>query len=92
MDLVVPPLIRKYKWANSFFTWFLKRSYRRKWTFPLLVAFTSIPLPVTGAYTATGIAYLFGMERKRAALAISLGVLIAGLITWLAAMGIISLL
>ena len=45
-----------------------------------LLALVAIPLPVTGAYTATLAAWLFGMERKKSIIAISAGVAIAGII------------
>jgi len=45
-----------------------------------LTLLVAIPLPLTGAYTGTLAAWLFGMERKKAILALSLGVVIAGVI------------
>jgi len=45
-----------------------------------LVFFVAIPLPVTGAWTGTLIAYLFKLNRWRAFFAILAGVMIAGLI------------
>ncbi len=43
-----------------------------------LMLFVAVPLPATGAYTGTLAAWLLGMERKKAAAAILLGILIAG--------------
>jgi uncharacterized membrane protein len=43
-----------------------------------LILFVAIPLPVTGAWTGTLIAYLFGLPFKKSFLVIVLGVLIAG--------------
>lgn len=45
-----------------------------------LVFFVAIPLPVTGAWTGTLIAFLFKLDRVRAFFAILAGVMIAGLI------------
>lgn len=45
-----------------------------------LLTFVAIPLPITGAYTATMAAWLFGMERKKSFIAISAGVALAGII------------
>lgn len=89
MDLFAPPLIRRSKRIASIFAWFLRRGYGRKWGLVGLAVFVGIPLPVTGAYTGTLIAYLLGMKRGQAALAIALGVVIAGVIVTLAALGII---
>ncbi|MEM4181563.1 MAG: small multi-drug export protein [Candidatus Pacearchaeota archaeon] len=55
-----------------------------------LVIFVAIPLPGTGAWTGTFLAWLFGLERKKSILAISLGVLIAGVIVLMASYGIFS--
>lgn len=45
-----------------------------------LTLFVAAPLPVTGAYTGTLAAWLFDMERKKATIALSTGVAIAGII------------
>ena len=45
-----------------------------------LALFVAIPLPVTGAYTGTLAAWLFGMDRKKSIIAISAGVVIASII------------
>ena len=45
-----------------------------------LMVFVMIPLPVTGAYTGSFAAWVFGIEKKKGFLAVSMGVLIAGLI------------
>jgi len=49
-----------------------------------LAVFVSVPLPVTGAWTGSIIAYLLGMDRKRAVAAIELGVLGASAIVFTA--------
>jgi len=51
-----------------------------KWGFWGLMIFVMIPLPVTGAYTGSFAAWVFGIEKRKGFLAVSLGVLIAGLI------------
>jgi uncharacterized membrane protein len=55
----------------------------KKYGFWGLAIFVAIPLPLTGAWTGTLIAWLFNLERKRAFTAIALGVLIAGVIVTL---------
>jgi len=54
-----------------------------------LTLFVAIPLPVTGAWTGTFIAWFLGLEKKKAIPAILLGILIAGTIVLLATLGII---
>ena len=54
-----------------------------------LLLFVALPLPVTGAYTGAVGAWVLGMERKRSFLAISLGVMTAGIVvTTVSALGI----
>ena len=48
--------------------------------FVALLLFVGIPLPGTGAWTGSMVAALLGMNRKKAALAIGLGVLLAAFI------------
>ena len=45
-----------------------------------LVLFVALPLPITGAWTGAVAAVLFGLRFKHAFLAISIGVVIAGII------------
>lgn len=56
-----------------------------------LALFVAIPLPITGAYTGTIIAWLLDLERLPSILAIALGVTIAGIVIFLASLGIIEL-
>ena len=49
-----------------------------------LMLFVAIPVPATGAWTGTIIAWILGFERKRSILAISAGVIIAGIIVSIA--------
>ena len=53
-----------------------------------LLILTAIPLPMTGAWTATILAWFFGLKRRKSYLAISLGILIAGVLVTLASLGI----
>ncbi|MFO7774078.1 MAG: small multi-drug export protein [Dehalococcoidia bacterium] len=59
-----------------------------------LFSFVAVPLPITGAYTGTILAWLLGMDWKRAFPAVGLGVIVAGvvvlLITRLIQLGILS--
>ncbi len=49
----------------------------KKYGFIGLAVFVAIPIPGTGAWTGSIVAYLFGIDFKRALLAILVGVLIA---------------
>jgi uncharacterized membrane protein len=91
LDFILPPILRRVKKVDDIFKWFVKRtSKHQRLSLIGLAAFVGVPLPVTGAYTGTLIAYIGGVDRKRAALAIAAGVIIAGALVWmLAVLGII---
>ena len=57
-----------------------RRDQIEKYEFWGLVLFVGIPLPGTGAWTGSGIAALLHMDRKKAFLAIILGVIMATVI------------
>lgn len=56
----------------------------------MLVPFVAVPLPVTGAWTAVAIAYVFNLKKRYAFPAIVTGVVIAGLVVTLATIGAIN--
>lgn len=74
--------------------WFQRvgeKSYTvKKYGFWGLVFLVAIPLPGTGAWTGAACATLLNFEVKRAFYAISLGVLIAGVIVTLLSLGILT--
>ncbi|MGH2348342.1 MAG: COG2426 family protein [bacterium] len=57
-----------------------------------LALFVAIPLPGTGAYSGTLLAWLLGLDRRRAGVAIAAGVLTAGVAVTLATLGVVSVL
>jgi uncharacterized membrane protein len=71
---------------NRFFNWLFsqtrKNHYNRvnKYGLYILPFFVAIPLPITGGWTASLIAFVFGMPFKKTFPLISLGVFVAGLI------------
>jgi len=56
-----------------------------------LTLFVAIPLPITGAYTGTILAWLVGMNWKKAFPAVGLGVIVAGVVVLLITLGAISI-
>ena len=60
-----------------------------KYGFWGLTLFVAIPLPVTGAYTGTILAWLLGMDWRKAFPPIAIGVVIAGVIVLLGTLGLI---
>ena len=62
-----------------------------KYGFWGLTLFVAIPLPITGAYTGTILAWLVGIDWKRAFPAVGLGVIVAGVIVLLITLRVISI-
>jgi len=56
-----------------------------------LLVFVAIPVPVTGVWTATLLAWLFQLDMRKSVLVISIGVLIACTLTTLATIGVLSI-
>jgi uncharacterized membrane protein len=86
--LLLEPLSRlasRIKPFGRILEWIFERSRQRggiveRYGTLGLVLFVAVPLPVTGAWTGSIVAFLLRMEFKRAFAAIALGVFIAGVI------------
>jgi len=63
----------------------------KKYGFWGLTLFVAIPLPITGAYTGTILAWLVNMDWKKAFPAVGLGVIIAGVVVLLITLGFINI-
>jgi uncharacterized membrane protein len=89
-------LSRRFLFWRRFFDWLFARTRRRgkvveRYEALGLVLFVAIPLPVTGAWTGTVAAFLFGVRFKYALPAIVFGILLAGTVVTLASLGVIGL-
>ncbi|MBR9701630.1 small multi-drug export protein [Candidatus Pacearchaeota archaeon] len=60
--------------------------------FLALVLFVGVPLPGTGAWSGCLVSWLLGLDRKKSILAISAGILIAGILILLGTLGVINFL
>lgn len=84
--LTLHPLFMKWTFYETLFNKFIARTRKKlennveKYGFWALMIFVMIPLPVTGAYTGSFAAWVFGIPKRQAFLAVALGVLIAGVI------------
>ncbi|NIM19749.1 MAG: ligand-binding protein SH3 [Candidatus Latescibacteria bacterium] len=86
--------LRRIDAFDKFFTWLFARTRRKgklieKFEAVGLVLFVAIPLPVTGAWTGSLAAFLFGLRKPLAIPAIILGICIAGVVVTLATTGVI---
>jgi len=98
LDRVQRFLSNHFYFFNRFFVWLFERTRKKhqlkfeKWKEFALIILVAIPLPVTGAWTGSLCAFLFGIPFKKALPLISLGVVIAGIIVTLISLEIINLL
>lgn len=81
--------------GSRFLNWLFERTRNKtqkdfmKYGKYALIIFVAIPLPFTGAWTASVASFLFGIKNKEAFILISLGVFLAGIIvTLISLMGI----
>lgn len=82
------PLVRllsRVRWMSRIIEWVFARTRRRgrlveRYGAVGLTVFVAIPFPGTGAWTGALLAFLLGIESKRAMVCIALGVLAAGTI------------
>ena len=98
LEKVSEYLIEKSPLAKKFFSWLFARTRHKftgsyeKWGSLALVLFVAVPLPVTGAWTGSVAAYLFGIPRKKAFLLILAGVMIAGVVVTMLTQSVLRLL
>lgn len=89
-------LMENYKWANKFFNWLFTRTKHKfsgkyqRWGQIALTLFVAIPLPVTGVWTGSVAAFLFGIPKKTSLILITIGAMISGVIVTATTLGIIS--
>ena len=86
-------LMERSSLARKFFEWLFERTRRKldtkvqKYGYWALAMFVAIPLPVTGAWTGTLGAFVFGLPRKKSFLAIFAGVCISSAIVTVLTLG-----
>ncbi len=89
MTLFYERFFERYGWARRLVGKLHKKApVVKEYGWVALVLFVGVPLPVTGAWTGTGIAWLLGLDWKKSFLAICLGVLMSTTIVSLVALGL----
>ncbi len=68
-----------------------KKSVVERWGYVGLAAFVAIPLPGSGAWTGALLAHLLRLERRKAVIAITVGVTLASILVLLGVEGVITL-
>ncbi len=93
--------LMNFKFYERFFKASLKRFQRKMDKFEkrhstlgffALTLLVAVPLPATGAWSGSLIAWLLGLDRKKSIFSIALGVFIAGLLIFLGMLGFLSFL
>jgi len=86
--------LRKWKIFDKFFQWLFDRTrakFDKKyavWGKLALMFFVAIPLPGTGVWTGSVVAWLFNFEKKQALLYIILGAILAAILVTAISLGI----
>lgn len=88
--------LRRFAVWDRFFTWLFARTMKRSQVIQRyesigLTLFVAIPAPMTGAWTGAVAAYLLKLPLRYAIPCIILGILLAGAVVTLAALGVIAL-
>lgn len=91
----ISEFLRRWTLFDRFFDWLFARTRRKgkmieRFEALGLILFVAIPLPVTGAWTGSVAAFIFGVRKRLAFPCIAAGILIAGVVVTLAVTGIIS--
>jgi len=88
------------KLYKKFFESYMKRlqrkidKFEKKYStlgFLALTLFVAVPLPITGAWSGCLVSWALGLDRKKSILAISIGIVIAGLIIFFGTIGFMNL-
>ena len=66
-----------------------RRNLIERYGYVGLTLFVAVPLPVTGAWTGSLLAFLLGLNKFKSFLAISVGVSLAGIIVTLTSLGVL---
>ena len=83
----VEKFLRKFRFWTKSMDWLFKRTRERvdgkiiKYEYLGLIMFVAVPLPFTGAWTGSLIAYLFDLNFSKSVLTILLGVIISATVT-----------
>ncbi|WP_370574363.1 COG2426 family protein [Methanomethylovorans sp.] len=89
--------LRRFRLWDKFFNWLFTRTHHNhsatfeKYGTLGLAIFVAIPLPATGAWSGCAAAFVFGICFRHALVAITAGVLIAGLVVTVVTLGGLSL-
>lgn len=84
-------LERLYRWSIERVRGRVERIRRSKYIYLALLLYVAIPLPFTGVWTGSLIAYILGLDKIKSIASIALGNIIASSMVTLSVLGIIAL-
>jgi uncharacterized membrane protein len=92
----VSEFLCRWRLFQRFFDWLFARTRRRgklieRFEILGLLLFVAIPLPITGAWTGSAAAFVFGVKKRVAVPTILAGICLAGVIVTLASLGVINI-
>ena len=92
LTLLYEGVFSRFGWARRLMNRIEKKGqkYIERYGIPGLIIYVGIPLPVTGAWTGTAIAWLFRLDWKRSFLTICAGVAIATAIVSAITLGLLA--
>ena len=92
-------VVNKIDFLKKIYTWSINRIRNRaekirksRYIYIALLLYVAIPLPLTGVWTGSLIAYLLGLDRVKSIISIALGNVIAALLVILSVLGVLVLL
>ncbi len=91
----IEPIIRRYKPIAKIYDAFFDKVRRKaeslckhKYIYIALSAYVAVPLPLTGVWTGSFIAYILGLDPKKSVISVFLGNLVASLIIFITVYGV----
>jgi len=96
LEPVAKFLRKHFRFFEKFFCWLFERTQKKfynqhhKWGDIVLLIFVAIPLPITGVWTGSAAAFLFGIKKPKAILLMLGGIIIAATIVSLLTAGVFS--
>ena len=92
-------IVEKIHFLNRLYSWSVERIRVRaerirssRYIYVALLLYVAIPLPLTGVWTGSLIAYLLGLDKIKSIASIAIGNIIAALLVILSVLGIVILL
>jgi len=88
--------LNRFKIFNKFYNYVMKKTHKNKGIVEKygklgLFIFVAIPMPGSGVYTGSAIAMLLGMKKRESFPALTLGMILAGILVTSATMGVVNI-